>query len=146
MASQLKIYIDRLSDGKTEKIQECLKPSFINVHEPDLQFSSPVYVQGQTYIAENHLIIQLKIETKALIPCLICNELVKVPLSIKQFYHTEELSSIKDQIYDYTSPLREEVLLEVPTYVECEGTCPKRVKIKKYLSDGNQQFPFANLK
>lgn len=146
MSHLLKIYIDRLFDEKIEKIQECLEPYFINVQESDLKFPSPVHVQGQAYIAENHLIIQLKIETQALIPCSICNKLVKTSLIIDRFYHTEELSAIKGQVYDYTPSLREGVLLEVPNYVECEENCPERAKIKKYLSDGNKQFPFANLK
>jgi len=146
MSQLLKIYIDRLFDEKIEKIQESLEPCFINVQESDLKFPSPVHVQGKAYIAENHLIIQLKIETQALIPCSICNKLVKIPLIIDRFYHTEELSAIKGQVYDYTPSLREGVLLEVPNYVECEKNCPERAKIKKYLSDGNKQFPFANLK
>lgn len=145
MKTQLKIYIDRLLDGKTEKIEETLKSDFIDIIEAELDFPSPVSVQGKTYIAEDHLIIQLKIKTDALIPCSICNKSVKVPIEIEKFYHTEELSEIKGQVYDFTSPLREGILLEVPTYVECMGKCPEREKIKKYLSEGNKQFPFADL-
>jgi len=36
METQLKIYIDRLSDEKTEKIRENLTPDFIDVDEEDL--------------------------------------------------------------------------------------------------------------
>ncbi|MGE0199249.1 MAG: DUF177 domain-containing protein [Simkaniaceae bacterium] len=146
METQLKIYIDRLSDEKTEKIRENLTPDFIDVDEEDLQFRAPVHIEGQAYIAESHLIVQLKIETEALIPCSICNQKVTVPLKINPLYHTEELSNIRGQIYDYTPPLREGILLEVPTYVECGENCPEREKIKNYLSEGNQQFPFADLK
>lgn len=145
MKTQLKIYIDRLLDGKTEKIEETLKSDFIDIAEAELDFPSPVCVQGKTYIAEEHLIIQLKIKTDAHIPCSICNKSVKISIEIEKFYHTEELSEIKGQIYDFTSPLREGILLEVPTYVECMEKCPEREKIKKYLSEGNKQFPFADL-
>ena len=145
MTTQLKIYIDRLIEGKTEKIEESLDPYFIDIDEKDLEFPSPVHIQGQTYIAKTHLVIQLKIETSAKLPCLICNEPVVIPLRIGKFYHTEELGNIKGSIYDYTLILREGVLLELPTYVDCRAGCPKRTTIKKYLQTGNQQFPFADL-
>ena len=145
MNPTLKIFIDRLLGGATESIKESLEPDFIDLSESELEFPSRVEVEGKAYLAEEHLIIQLKIETEAILPCSICNTRIKIPLKIGSFYHTEEISGIKGKVYDYTPPLREGILLELPTYVECRGKCPERAKIEKYLSEGDKQFPFADL-
>ena len=147
MENPLKIYIDRLSGEKTEKIAETLSSSFIDVNEKDLKFKGPVSLKGKAYLAEDHLIIQLDVEAEALIPCAICNETVEKKLHIRGFYHTEELEKIRGQVYDYTHPLREAVLLEVPSYVECLNNCPQRMSLKNYLKKGSdhEQFPFADL-
>ena len=135
MTEKLKIYIDRLREEKTETIEETLSPAYIDVDEPDLKFNAPVKNQGKAYLAEEHLVIQLKIETAAMISCSICNEPVKTPILLSNYYQTEELSQIKGQVYDYLLPLREAILLEVPSFVECMGNCPKRAELKKYLQE-----------
>lgn len=145
MDRELKVYIDRLGGEHEEEICESLSPAFIDVEEKDLQFSKPVQIKGKAYLAEHHLVIHLDIETVALIPCSICNAQVEQKISLKSFYHTEELENIKGQIYDYTNLLREAILLEVPSYVECKGNCPERDRIKNYLHKGEVQFPFADL-
>ena len=145
MQNPLKIYVDRLSRERTEKIEETLTPDLVDVNEKDLKFQSPVKLKGKAYIAEDHLVIQLDIETEALIPCAICNNGIKKKITVKGFYHTEELEKIRGHVYDYTDPLREAILLEVPSYVECLENCPKRIDLKNYLQKGNDQFPFADL-
>ena len=156
MTEKLKVYIDRLREEKIETIGETLSPAFIiDVDEPDLRFNSPVKIQGKAYLAEEHLVIQLKIETKAVVSCSICNEPVKTTIQLQNYYQTEELSQIKGHVYDYMASLREAILLEVPSFVECMRNCPKRAELKKYLHEdkknpkeqGDQvNFPFANLK
>ncbi len=145
MENLLKIYIDRINDGQTEKIEETIPPAMIGVDEKDLQFKSPVLLSGKAYLADNHLIIQLKIKTEAEMPCLICNSRIQKKIAISSFYHTEVVANIKGHIFDYTSPMREAILLEIPTYVECMGNCPKRAELKNYLDKGETQFPFADL-
>jgi uncharacterized metal-binding protein YceD (DUF177 family) len=145
MRNPLKIYVDRLSHERTEKIEETLTPEVVDVDEKDLKFQSPVSLKGKAYIAEDHLVIQLDIGTEALIPCAICNNGVKRQITIKGFYHTEELEKIQGHVYDYTDPLREAILLEVPSYVECLENCPERTELKNYLQKGNNLFPFADL-
>lgn len=145
MTHSLKIYIDRLTGEKTERIEETLDPSFIAVDEKDLQFHTPVVLKGKAYLAEDHLIIQLIVQTEAEIPCAICNESVKKKIDVKGFYHTEDLANIRGHVYDYTDPLREAVLLEVPSYVECLESCPQRKELKDYLQKGNDEFPFKDL-
>lgn len=145
MKSSLKIYIDRLGDGRTEKIEETVPPQIMGVNEKDLQFNHPINLFGKAYLAEDHLIIQLNIQTEIEMPCLICNERTQKKIGIASFYHTEEIAKIQGHIFDYTDPVREGVLLEVPSYVECVGNCPKRGELKNYLDKGETQFPFADL-
>jgi len=40
MENSLKIYIDRLGDGQTEKIEVTIPPGMIGVDEKDLQFKN----------------------------------------------------------------------------------------------------------
>ncbi|MCB1109577.1 MAG: hypothetical protein KDK64_01225 [Chlamydiia bacterium] len=145
MEHGLKIYIDRLTGERMERIEEHLGPEVMDVEEKDLQFHAPVALKGKAYLAEDHLIIQLKIETEACMPCAICNEFVKKKIVLKNFYHTEELVNIRGQVYDYSDPLREAILLEIPSYVECLENCPQRDELKNYLKQGNTQFPFKDL-
>jgi uncharacterized metal-binding protein YceD (DUF177 family) len=145
MQNPLKIYVDRLTRERTEKIEEFLTPEIMDVNENDLKFQSSIKLKGRAYIAEDHLVIQLEVETDALIPCAICNNGVKKKIIVKGFYHTEDLEKIQGHVYDYTDPLREAVLLEIPSYVECLENCPKRTDLKNYLQKGNDQFPFADL-
>ncbi|MDJ0651457.1 MAG: hypothetical protein QNJ27_00350 [Simkaniaceae bacterium] len=146
MRSFLKIYIDRLGDGKTEKIDETLSPEIMDVHEKDLQFNRPIQLLGKAYLAEDHLIIQLKIKTEAEIPCLICNERTQKKIVISSFCHTEDVANIKGHVYNCAAFVREAILLEVPSFVECAGNCSKRAQLKNYLHKEETQFPFADLK
>ena len=140
-----KIYVDRLKDGQTETIEETLPPDLLEVKEKELQFTAPIHVSGKAYLAEDHLVLQLKIKTEATMPCLICNGSVQKKITIPSFYHTEEVGDIRWQIFDYLSPMREAILLEVPNFVECMGSCPKRGELKSYLGKGESQFPFKDL-
>ncbi len=65
----LKIYIDRLKGSQTQKINETLPPDFLGIDEEDLLFDQPVQLKGETYVANEHLIIHLNIETTARLPC-----------------------------------------------------------------------------
>lgn len=141
----LKIYVDRLRDSQTEVIEETASPDFLEVKEQDLQFLKPIRMSGKAYLAENHLIIKLKIITEATMPCLICNTSIQKKIHVPTFYLVEDVSNIKGNIYDYTEPMREAILLEVPYSVECMGNCPIRGELKSYLDNGKSRFPFADL-
>lgn len=155
---RFKIYVEQLRDGHTEELKERFESQFINIKERDLAFLDPVSVEGETYLAENSLIVHFDIQTVATIPCSICNEPVKVKIEKKDFYHAEPLEQIKSGIYDFQEILREDILLETPKFAECnQGNCPHREEVKKFLKksrseeqkrsgeeDGYQ--PFANLK
>lgn len=149
-----KIYIEQLRDGHEEKIHEKLDPSFLNIQEPDLAFDKPVELEGVAYLAEDELLFRWNIRTEALVPCSICNEWVRVPILIQDFYYSESINQIKSGIYNFKDLLRETVLLEVPGFIECnEGNCSKRQDYRKYLKEPSNQLsdseegyhPFADL-
>ena len=140
-----KIFIDRLINGKVLHLDEILPPTILEVNEKDLQFHTPITVNGQAYLTDSHLVLKLNIATTATLPCSICNDLVTLSITIPSFYHAEELTAIRGGIYDFTPPLREGVLLEVPNYVECNKNCSKRDNIKHYFAKGQHQHPFADL-
>lgn len=152
MDDVFKIYIEQLREGHEEKIQEKLDPSFLDIHEADLSFDKPVELEGVAYLAEHELVLHWNIRTEALVVCSICNELVRVPINVQNFYYSEPIKEIKTGIYNYKDLLRETILLEVPSFTECQGgNCPKRIEYQKYLKDSNQSseeegyHPFADL-
>ncbi len=150
----LKIYIDRLKGGNALKIEETLPPDFLDVDDEELVFEETVRIQGEAYLADEHLVIHLNIETSAFLPCSICNDAVSTPISLKNIYLTEPLSEIKGAIFDLGQQVRETILLQTPLFIECNGgKCPEREHIKKFLkpeekpSDPGEitHFPFADL-
>ncbi len=153
MDDVFKIYVEQLRDGHEEKIQEKLAPDFLDLHEPDLAFDQPVELEGVAYLAEHELVFHWNIKTEAVVPCSICNEPVKIPIHIQNFYYSEPVEEIKSGIYNFKDLLRETILLEVPSFVECEGgTCPRRKDYKKYLKEPSSKqsedegyHPFADL-
>lgn len=151
MVKEFKVYVDRLKKSPTEKIQEEVDSSFLEIAEEELAFPGTVRVWGDAYLADDHLILHLKAKTEAKVPCAICNELFTYPIEI-DFYHTQPLEEIGGPIFDYTSALRESILLQVPPFSEChQGACPERNAINKFLKketvaqDPDVQFPFSNL-
>ncbi len=154
MEDEFKIYIEQLREGHDKQIDECLSPDFLEVNEPDLTFHQPVELKGSAYLAENELILNWNIRTEALIPCSICNDKVPVEIEIRNFYHSEPTEDIKTGIYNYKQLLRDTILLEVPSFAECnEGKCPHRQEVARYLKEHAEEesndeegyHPFADL-
>jgi uncharacterized metal-binding protein YceD (DUF177 family) len=157
MEDLFKIYIDRIKDGEDLELNEQVPPTFLAIDETDLVFAKPISIIGTVGIAGDQLVLQLQAHTEASLPCSICNDSVKFPVAIQDFYHMEQLSDIKYRIFDYSEPLRETILLNVPHFIECnDGNCPDRKMIGKYLSGSTQNgvekdktpeshYPFMNL-
>ncbi len=150
----LKIYIDQLKGGDAHRFNETLSPDFLDIHDEELLFKEPVAIEGEAYLADEHLIIHLTIHTSACLPCSICNDSVHTPLNIKNIYLTEPLSEIKGAIYDLSDQIRETVLLQTPLFTECSnGKCPERANLKKFLKPEEKpsavsdivHFPFADM-
>jgi hypothetical protein len=154
MTSKLKIYIDRLKDGHEEKIDETLSSDVLDVREEELAFSGQLSVSGKAYLADDHLILNLKIKSLALIPCAICNQTVEVPIVLDSFYLPKPMDELLSTIFDFTNEIREAVLLHVPAFTECSnGKCPERETIKNFLKkpdvkskiEPKANYPFADL-
>jgi len=155
MENPFKIFVDRLKKEDKHKIHEVVSPDFLDIHEEELSFHNNVIVDGEAYLAHDELILHLSAEAEALIACAICNEGVPTKVRLEAFYHAEPLDKIKGAIFDYQELLRENILVETPEFVECEGNCPKRKVLKKYLkseessvdkkSDPEGYKPFSDL-
>lgn len=141
-----KIYVDRLKNGLTEKIDFTVDSDFLDA--PDIAFSAPATVQGEAYLADEHLIIHLQAQTEAKVPCVICNTPFTMKIVVSDFYHSTPLSEIKTAVFDFGPLLREDILLQIPQFAECsEGKCPERVDVSKFLKKkkADAQFPFSTL-
>ena len=134
MDDRFKIYVEQLRDGHTEQLDEVFSPGFLDVHEENLLYKEEVFVQGEAYLADDDLILNVSIRTTAQLPCIICNGPVIVPVEIEGFYHAEPLANIKSGIFNYKEVLREDVILETPKFAECQGKCPQRKDMVKYFS------------
>lgn len=154
MDDVFKIYVEQLRDGREEKLHEKLDPEFLGIDEPDLTFDKPIELDGVAYLAEHELILHWDIKTEALLPCSMCNESVKVPIHIQNFYYSEPLAEIQSGIFNFKDLLRETILIDVPLFAECNGgKCPKRQEYNKYLKESSNQTqdeeegyqPFADL-
>ena len=144
--TELKIFIHRLKDDRTEKISGTLPSDLMGIHETDLAFDHPISLEGDAYLASGHLIIHLKIATSVRMPCTVCNEMVTLPISISNFYHSVDVSSLPEAVFDYTDTLREGILIEVPKYVECNNNaCPERQSIQSFLKEDRTYYPFSKL-
>jgi len=146
-----KVYIDRLHNGKTQKVKGRFPPEFLDVDEESLRFEKPVAVNGEAYIAEEDLILHFAIKAEALMPCSICNDMTPIEISLPSFYEAVPLTEIKGALYDFRDCLREEILLQIPHTVECHGgKCPERKGMEPYLkaetaNDPEGYQPFADL-
>lgn len=143
-----KIYIDRLKNDDCEQIHEIVDPDFLQDADNPQLFINKVTVAGQAYLANHHLILDLKIKATATLPCSICNQLVEIPIDIDDFSQTVELSEVSGSIYDFEDDIRDSVLLKLPQFIECHhGHCPERTEINKYLKKTSKdtQTPFSRL-
>ena len=153
MDNTFSLFVDRLRGGKVEEIKEVFSPDFLGVHESDLVFDKEVKVKGEAYLTDDSLVMRVDITTEATMPCAICNEKAAVPIEVRGFYHIVPLKEIKGAVYNMQEALREAILLEIPQFAECEGKCPRREEIAKYMKDASADtgmngdtHPFADLK
>ncbi|MCX6987995.1 MAG: hypothetical protein NTZ52_00570 [Chlamydiae bacterium] len=152
----LQLFIDRLQEGQIEKFSHELPPEALGLTDIDLSFTEKVSVSGTAYVAIDHLILKLQADSKISMPCSICNEQTEMKIELSDFYHTELLSDISGGVFDFTQLLREDLLLQVPHFTECnKGKCPERESITHYLkketalaatsNSGPTHYPFSNL-
>jgi uncharacterized metal-binding protein YceD (DUF177 family) len=150
MESPLKIFTEQLWDGKREEIEHVLPPDFLGINESGLIFHSPIYLKGEAYVTDEDLILQLSAHTEVKMTCSICNEMTFVTLKTEELFHTILLADLKSTTFDFTDILREEIVILIPQYVECQqGKCPERKIVSKFMKSKavspQNHFPFADL-
>ena len=133
------IYIDRLKDGQVEKIDLELSPVFMEIHEKDLAFNDTVQIEGSFYTTPDHLIGNLQVNTNLMMPCSICDETFSIPICVDNYYITEPLENIPSGLYYPQDGIREAILLETPSFYECNnGQCPCRKELATILGQKNK--------
>ena len=147
--------LEQLREGKTLPIELSLDPHELEIGDEELTFISKIIVDGGAYLAEDHLVIQLDLQGQSQLPCSICNQPVKNSFNLKNVYITKPLLEIKGGRFSFKEDLREAILLETPSFVECnDGHCPERESIQPYLKTtssssevkkDNTYYPFGNL-
>ena len=142
MDSHLKIHTQQLRDGKRQEIEHVLPPDFLQVEEQDLVFKSPIYLKGEAYVTDDHLILQLSAQTEVMMHCNLCNEMIFIPLQTEEIYHTIPLSELDSTIFDFSDLVREEIILLIPQFVECQGgRCPQRNLLSKLMKTKANSTP-----
>lgn len=146
------LYLDRLKQQEKEDLSSSYPCSLMDIEEKELVFNKPIEVKGEAYVSGDHLIIHFSAHTSLEMPCAICNQMTTYNLSISDSYQTIELIEIKSGELSFAEVLRETILLELPSYVECHnGNCPSRPLIEPYLhkekseKDEDIHYPFSGL-
>lgn len=134
------INTDRLRKSKDLKLKiEISAPSdFLDVTEPELDFGNQINIKGEAYIVDDQLVLQFEVVVPLILVCKVCNGDASIVRKIDNFYHVEDLKMLKSPHFDFGKVLREEILLEIPRYPECNGgSCPEREFINKYIVERN---------
>lgn len=149
------ICLERLRDGKSYPLALDATPAMLDIGDDELTFGPSIQVQGSAYLAEDHVVVQVSVQGSAQLACSVCNQPVKIPFKLKNVYMTKPLADTLGGRYNFKEDLREAILLEIPSFVECnEGECPQRVELERYLKPTslkspkgkeNTYFPFGNL-
>lgn len=151
MSDPLQIAIDGLKSGKVLKIDAAVDPAFLQIQEKELSFPAPVKVVGEAYLTDSDLILRLKAKTRVMLPCAICNQMIETEVKVDDMTHAEPIAELKSNVFDCRELLREDLLIELPQYVECKGgKCPERSSVTPYLRsqervEKNTYFPFSDL-
>lgn len=147
MENNLHIFIDRLKNEKEEKIISLLSIEDLDIkNENEIFFKSPIELKAKVYLANEELIINLNLKFRIKMPCKICNEFTEQEIKVKNLYITESLENIKT-FFDLKNEIKNVCFLQIPTYVECLNSCPKRHGIKNYFKKQKKEnFPFSDLK
>ena len=146
MDEEFTIYVDRLRNGAVEAIDLTLSADCLEQDDERLRFEGVVVIRGEAYVAEDELVLHLSLEATALVPCVICQKELQLPLVVKGLYHAEPLKQVPTALYCFRLLVRETLILEAPQLAECGGKCPERKDIEHYLSKGDAQYhPFADL-
>ncbi len=134
MKEKLNVYPDRIKDGNTDEIAHELESSFMDVHENEMRFKDPIFIEGEAYVTDDWLIVSLSIQTQVQLICSVCNTDFSFDIDIQNMMHEEPLENIRDGSFDILPVVRDNILLAVPFYPQCGiTTCLRRAEIEPYL-------------
>lgn len=119
--------------NRSFSVDEEASPCFLGVEEKELAFSEPVFVNGALEEVDDGILLRCSIRTKASFPCSICNESIFISIEIKELAHFISFADCKRGRAEFSGPIREAILLEIPLTAECGGSCPNRKEIQQYL-------------
>jgi uncharacterized metal-binding protein YceD (DUF177 family) len=136
------LLLEHLREGKSTSIHETFDPLTLELNDSELSFDHPILVKGSGYLAEDLVVLQLDITGSCYLPCAVCNKPVKIPLVLKNTYITKPVSECSSGKVYFMQDLREAILLEVPSFRECnEGHCPERPHLTQYLKQNTLKTP-----
>ena len=143
------VFIDRLTEGKTQSIDEKVLKDFFFEDEEALKFAPEVLVKGKAYLTNDHLVLDIEVKTEASMPCIICEKFVPFSLEIEKQTLTIPLEEIKSKIFSYKDLIKEGILLQLPQTKECNDGCSLREEISSYMKKQNNDvtthFPFSGI-
>lgn len=129
----LAIYPDRLQGTVSQSLDGEYEPALLGLEVEGVIFDSPLKLQGKAYLAGDHLVVHYDLSVDFKMPCSVCNREVTRTLTLQGLYATFELKEILHRVWDFAPTIRESILLELPSRVECEGSCPHRQELQAFL-------------
>lgn len=143
----IQIFIDRLVN-EGEFTQNGSLPQDILDLKGEIKSSNITYAL-KAYITDGHLLLNFDASCDITLPCKICNEDTKIAISLVKQTHLESLEEIKKGVYDASMCIRNAILLLIPDFAECNGNCPEREFVNKFLKKKDSQTetyqPFQGL-
>jgi hypothetical protein len=144
----IKIYIDRLINEEQFEQEGKLPGSILELNETEAK-ASDINYDISAYLADDHLVMNFDADCSIQMPCKICNELTNLEIKLSHQTLLLPLSEIKKGVFEASESIREQILLNIPPFAECQGNCPEREFVKKFLKKhdpaGETYKPFQGL-
>ena len=123
-------------------------PSFMDLESTDpLRYEGKIHVKGKIDYNPDTLHLHLTLKATANLPCVICQNPVKVEVEVRDVHHVEMLDEVLGLELDFGDFVRDSILLETPQRAECLGKCPERDTLSKHFAKEKsiQNNPFEGL-
>lgn len=131
---ELELYIDRLKSGEYKEFCLTSGPEIMSAEDNEATFEKEIQINGSAALANDHLVLNISINTEMKNSCKICTDPISHNISIEQKNMPFSLKTMKNGKFCLKDYIRELIFLNIPRYSECKGSCPEREVIKKYLT------------
>ncbi len=132
---ELELYIDRLRQGEYKDFSLKSGSKLMEAEDHEALFESDIVATGAATISSEHLILNISIDTKGKTYCKICNQPIEHTIHIEENHVCFSLEEMKSGVFSLGPYIRETIFLNLPKYSECEGLCPERAVLNKYLNN-----------